>query len=260
MSDINSINDALSDDAPSMPNPLSDEVRLLRGLQVKETGDWHTMAKVRELNGADEEFLAVLGAKDGLSYVDYMTAILDRAVISIGSLPAEGICGKLILADRDMLYLAITKATYGVEKEISVTCGSCGERQNFILDLDDDFPILRPEEDTELQSPLVVRLAKGDCEFRYPTGDDTSYAMGESENTPELNTMMIARTVETDAPLEERLEWARDLGIADRKKVEKAIAASTDDLGPQLGAVDTRCTACKEELPIMMDWVSLLLG
>lgn len=258
---VDQITEASKSDAPRMPTPFSAEVELLRGLYVKETDEWHTVAVVRELNGADEEYLAELGTRAGVTYTEYMTGVLSRAVTSIGTLPADSTTlDKLILPDRDLLFLAIVRATYGKEREVSATCPSCGNKQNIIIELDEDFPVLGQERD--LRQPIAVELRSGMTSFRYPNGEITGYAVKKSKNTAELDTLVIAQCIITkdETPLDERIQWARDLGVADRKKVDAALAAAVQDVGPQLGEVDTRCTDCNEDLPLLMDWVSLLLG
>jgi hypothetical protein len=255
------INEASASDTPQMPRPLPTEVPLLRGIYVDETQEWHTTAQVRELTGADEEALAELGSRESVSYTQYMTGVLERAVTHVGTLPVTtGLLGKLILPDRDMLFLAIVKATYGLEREIVAQCAKCSHKQNIILELENDFPILGLGND--MTAPLEVELKLGAASFRYPNGEITAYAIKHSKNTPELDTLVIAQCVITtdETPLQERTEWARALGIADRKKVEKTLADAVQGVGPQLGEVDTRCAECDSELPLLMDWVSLLLG
>jgi hypothetical protein len=256
------INTASSDSAPKMPDPLDTDTKLLRGLHVKETDEWHDVAHVRELNGEDEEFLATLGAKNSVSYSEYLTGVLERGVESIGTLPATfDTIEKLILPDRDMLFLAVIKATYGDEREIVTVCPSCGARNNIILELENDFPVKRPE-GRDFREPLKVSLKDGMAHFNYPTGEVASYASKHSKNTAHLDTLVIAQCVITqdDTPLEERIEWARALAVPDRKKVDAALTEAVQGVGPQLGEVNTRCSSCATEVPLSMDWVSLLLG
>ena len=70
----------------------------------------------------------------------------------------------------------------------------------------------------------------------------------------------IARCVISSATFEENVEWARDLSIPDRRKMDDAIMSSMEGVGPQLGEVDTRCSECKAPVSYTMDWVSLLLS
>lgn len=258
---VDQINEAARSDAPRLIDPQPNKVELLRGLQVEETGDWQTVATVKELTGADEEHLAQLGARDSINATDYMTGVLECGVVSIGDLPgSQEYIDKLVLPDRDMLFLGIMKATYGDEREIQVTCGKCQHDQGIVLELDKDFIIIGTDRD--LRTPMTVKLSKGDVQFRLPNGEMTSYALSKHDSIAHMNTLIIAQCVITkdDAPLEERIEWARDLPVPDRKKVDKALTEQVQDVGPQLGEVEARCANCETDLPLMMDWVSLLLG
>jgi hypothetical protein len=245
-------------DVPVMASPHSGEVQLLRGVYVEDTQEWHDTATVTELTGSDEEYLTALSNKANITYTDYMTGFLERAVLTVGSLPAKGVVNKLILPDRDMLFLAIVKATYGDEREVTAKCPVCEEVQNIIIELDTDFPVLGMDRD--FRSPLSVSMSKGISKFRHPNGEDTAYATGTADSTSRMNTLLIASTVLSEAPLEERIAWALDLSLGDRRKVDLAIMAASEGVGPQLDGVKTRCVKCEEDISLRMDWVSLLLG
>lgn len=256
---VDQLAEANKSDVPKMASPLPGEVKLLRGLYVEETGTWHDVAVVRELTGADEEYLTKLSSKDNITYTEYMSGFLDRAVVSIGTLPADSsTVNKLILSDRDMLFLGIVKATYGDEREVTASCPECKEKQDIIIELDVDFPVLG--RDNDYRSPIEVHLKGGVSRFRHPNGEDTIFATDDVDSTAAMNTHIIASTVISDAPIEARLEWARDLGLMDRRKVDEAIMDATEGAGPQLEEVKTRCAACSADIVLRMDWVSLLLG
>lgn len=265
------INAAVKPDAPAMPAPRPGLVELIRGLVDKDTGVWHTSAQCRELNGSDEEWLAQLGARDGITFVEYMTGFLQRGVVSIGDINISrlsaadqvSVLNNLVFPDRDLLFLEITKATYGVEKNIRIdSCPKCGDQsQAFTIELETDFTVRNP--DADLRSPVEV-LAKDGSQmlFRVPNAHDTVTASKKGTSDAEINTYIIALCVETkdDVKLEERLEFAKGLSIADRRAVDAALRAVVADVGPQLGEVETRCTKCDSTIPIALDWVSLLLG
>lgn len=257
------INDAAADPVPSMPVPLSGEITLLRGLARREDDDtivWHDRAVTRELNGADEEKLAALENKSGVTYTEYMNTILESAVLSIGDLNVSqlsGISNKLILADRDMLFLAVLRSTYGNTRTIRAMCGECGAMNDIVLDLEADFPITTP--DFDIREPIEVETSKGTIKLRMITGEDTIEAQKAAKTDAELNTVMLSRCVVfgDDAP-EDKLEWARSLNVADRKKLISSLQAI--DIGPNLRGVDTHCAECEATMPILLDWVSLLLS
>jgi len=257
------INDANNDSVPYMAGVPEVIVELIQGLYDKKLDVWHTDAEVRELTGEDEEYLASLENKKGLLYSEYMNALLSRAVQRIGSIEITNANGKqimnqLMLGDRDMLYMAVVRATYGDTRMINVTCPSCSVMNDVELLLDEDFPITYP--DFDIREGLQVTTSQGVITMRLPNGEDTLVAQKESDNDAALNTVMLSRcTVWEDgkAPANP-LQWARGLNVSDRKKLIKALLEV--NLGPKMGEVNTQCASCGEDMPILLDWVSLLLS
>lgn len=265
MSDVDQINAVAQDPVPSMPEPLDTDVKLLRGLLKKTDGEEDQIfdvASVKELTGADEEYLASIVNKKGLTYTEYMTALLDRAVLNIGPYvvaKAPGILNKLILADRDMLFLGVLRATYGNEREINVTCRECGTKNDVVIELDKDFPVTQP--DFDVFETFKVKTRKGTIQLRLPTGEDTiAVQKNGAASEAEINTAMLARCAvweDGQAPAN-ALEWARDINIGDRRKLVNTLLDIK--IGPSLEGVDTQCSECGSEMPILLDWVSLLLS
>jgi len=62
---------------------------------------------------------------------------------------------------------------------------------------------------------------------------------------------------EGEAP-DNPLKWARNLSIGDRRKLVDALLAV--EIGPKMGEVETQCASCGEDMPILLDWVSLLFS
>lgn len=260
------VNEAIADPVPEMPDAPGTSVELMRGIYEdnEDGGVWHTIAEVRELNGEDEEYLASIEGKDGLLYTEYMTALLSRAVVRVGDLDipsgsaASAILNKLILGDRDLLYLAIMKATYGDTRDVRMACISCAAMNDVVLELDTDFPITKP--DFDVQKGIDVETSKGVVTLRLPNGEDTLAAQKNSKNDAELNTVMLSRCVvwpKGKAP-KDPVKWARSLKVPDRKKLIKALLEI--EIGPQMEGVETQCASCGKNMPILLDWVSLLLG
>lgn len=262
--DVAAINNAMAEPVPSMAGVPQVTIDLIRGLHDADNDVWHTEAEVRELTGEDEEYLAGLETKKGLLYSDYMASLLARAVIRIGDLIIDGspkskaIINKLMLADRDLLYLGVVKATYGDTRLINVVCSSCKTKNDVELVLEEDFPVHYPEFD--IRKGLTVETSKGEVTLRLPNGDDTVYAQEHTKNDAELNTVMLSRCAvwsKGEAP-QDALKWARSLNIKDRKKLINSLLDVK--VGPTLEEVDTQCASCGEDMPILLDWVSLLLG
>lgn len=262
MSDVSSANSIIADPAPQVTSAPDTEVRLLRGLQSPDTGEWQTIARVRELNGEDEEFLATASAKKELSYAEYMSVLLSRSVMSIGDIDVKEEpmwLDYLMIGDRDLLFLGTVKATYGRARDLEVTCGRCEGTNYITLQLDDDFPV--KGKTANLHEPIEVKLRDGSVvKLNYPTGADSLYVAKKGKTTAEQNTLMLARCSvwdSTDRPQDLEM-WAKALNLGDRNKLVKSL--TTDPPGPRMEEVKTQCGVCNEELTLLMDWVSLLFG
>lgn len=259
-SEANAFNEAVQDPAPRMsPAPVT-SVSLMRGVQVD--GEWEADATIRELNGEDEEAIASLTNKEGLVYSDYMSALLKRAVVSIGNTNVAqnpSIIDDLIIGDRDLLFVGAMKATYGRFREMEVICGNCDATNFVTLNLDEDFKFERPTQD--FTKPIEVELRNGSkINVTYPTGGDSGFVAKKAKTIAEQNTLMIARCCELGddlSPLEKE-QWAKSLGVSDRNKLVRALTSNPP--GPKMEEVKTQCAKCQEDLIILMDWVSLLFG
>jgi hypothetical protein len=262
--EADTINSVMADPAPILPSPLNGDITLLRGLRyTTDDGDtWHDHALVREWTGADEEYLSSIEGKTDLMYIEYMSALLQRAVLSIGEIDVRkhpSVLDKLILADRDLLFLAIVRSTYGKVRKLRVTCQECSTKNDVEIDLFEDFPIKQP--DFDVRQPIEIETSKGIVKLRLPNGEDNIEASKKSkDNTAALNTYMLARCAvweNGDTPADP-VEWARTLSMGDRKQLIRSLLDV--EIGPKLGEVDTHCAECGAVLPIPLDWVSLLLG
>lgn len=251
---------AIADPLPTIDSPPPTEVVLLRGVFNSATGDWETTAVVRELTGEDEEHLAALDAKENLSYGDYLNYLLQRAVVSIGSMPVNNnqhLIDELIIGDRDLLFLGVIRATYGRGREMQLSCGSCGGSNDVTIDLDEDFKTETSGVDTS--KPMAVQLKDGQTfHFNYPTTGDSRYAAKKGKTTAEQNTYIISRCLVSDMDRDSRESWAKKLSLVDRKKIVKAINQAQP--GPRMEEVKTQCSHCEEELTVVLDWVSLLFS
>lgn len=250
--DAKTINDAITDPAPTMPPPESVFIDLIKGFPgvLRE-------AEVRELNGEDEEYLAGVESKANISYGEWLTAVLKRSVVHVGGEPPADLNG-LINADRDLLMLATMRATYGPTKSVNVNCPHCKLSNEVEIDLADDFPVTLPAFD--IDQPIIVSTRKrGNLYFSVPTGADTT-AAAASKTVPEGNTIIISRCAvfpDGNEPAS-RLEWAKKLDADSRRKATDALLSI--EIGPRLEVVETHCAHCEELITIGLNWVSLLFG
>ena len=130
------VNEAIHDDPPEVGEAAPTTVSLMRGVIDPESGEWQRTATVREMTGEDEEELARLSNLEDLTYADYTSAMLRRAVLSIGTQTIGGnpdTLENLIIGDRDLLFMGVVKATYGNLRDFSVTCGSWIKTSRLLL-------------------------------------------------------------------------------------------------------------------------------
>lgn len=260
--EADALNKAIEDKIPEIASPESTSVRLMRGLIDPASGDWQMDAQVRELTGADEEYLARVEAKKDVTYAEYMSALLKRATVSVGSIDISkdpGALDNLIIGDRDALFLGIIKCTYGVERTFNAKCNACEQKNDVTINIDDDFAYEPPAVDFHKPIPVTLRNGKT-ISLRLPTGADSAYVANKSTSAANQTTLMIARcTVWPDGekPLNVE-EWARDLSIVDRNTIVKTLTDLT--VGPKIGEVNVHCAHCQEPIRVVIDWISLLLG
>lgn len=249
------LNAALQDDVPEMKPAPDTTVTLLRGVYNKELDTWETTAVVRELTGYDEEALSS-SANQSLVYAEYMSFLLKRAVVSVGSSKIEDnpqIIDDLIIGDRDLLFLGVIKATYGPTREYKVVCNSCNESNDLFVGTD-EFPIKQSA--TDLKEPITITLKNGKAfQFRLPNGTDSTIVAKKGKTVPEQNTIMLSRCV---IGVDNGADWARSLSMSDRSEIITLLLDAQP--GPQIGEVDAQCASCGMDMKVMLDWASLLFG
>jgi hypothetical protein len=256
------INEAIADDPPKVGEAAPNTVTLLRGVMDQEIGEWQTTATVREMTGEDEEELARLSTKDDLSYAEYTSALLRRAVTSVGTqsvITNPSLLDNLIIGDRDLLFLGVVKATYGNIREYSVTCGHCDKSNEVQVNLDKDFPVM--ESKGSLTEARTVKLRNGTTvKVKYLTGKDAQSIAAVTGSSAEQNTAVVAHAVVWDDDRSEavKTQWAKELSLADRQTIISTVLE--DQPGPTLEEVDAPCGHCGENITMVLDWASLLFG
>lgn len=246
------INSAFQDPVPRMPDSTDPVVTLLRGFNGDKT------AIVREMTGADEEFLAAMETKSSLLYPEYVSALLKRTVVSIGDIEIKkspDVIDELIIGDRDLLFLGVVKATYGKVKIFKITCPFCNQDSDISVNIEEDFELQGSEEAASKDIEVTLRNGKS-YTFRLPTGADAKIVVKRGKTIAEQNTLMISRCV--TSPVTQPMQWAKDLSIADRSTIVSAILDVK--IGPKIGEVNDPCPVCSEMISVPLDWVSLLFG
>jgi hypothetical protein len=219
----------------------------------------HTLVKVRELTGRDEETLARYKGME-----EAFNAILCLGTDSIGTLDLASepvsartrVLGTLLLGERLMIYLKIAEATFGNEREFQFVCGTCEKQQTTTILLDQDFPIEIPESlrmlhDFTLRSGRVVT-------YRLLTGNDTlDMAHSDNRSLAEVNTEMLSKIITAidGEPPFDVTEEVLSLSIGDRDRLLADVAKHQPT--PALPDLKINCIGCHEEVTAPVAWGDL---
>lgn len=248
-------------DMPLIELPNPGVATLSYGVEID--GERRKVVTVRELNGSDEEALARLDpAKGDQYYVLLMDLIIKRATETLGGVvPSPADLGRLLMGDRDIIFLEIVLATSGESKEYEdVTCPECGDVFNADVEIRGVVDIHRLEEEDNPFTDVVLRDGTS-IHLRYPTGEDQmSLFQGKDsgkKNASERNTLLLGRCIDTVDGKEIRnaVDYARSLGMADRRTLIDALGK-----GPRVEfkEVEVPCPECGIELPFKLSWADLL--
>lgn len=227
------------------------EVRLPGGYVTDDFEVFHTV-EVRELTGADEEALAKATTVGRMLQV-----ILERGTVKVGSLDANReVLDSMLMGDRDTILLGIRRATYGNDITFNVTCNSCNEAHNVLVDLTKDVKI------RELADPsdrnFSVKLRKGNyADVSLPNGKVHREVLSNTERPEaEMDTVLLAGCLEAIGGTPSRGEdTARKMGVMDRRTVLAEIAKRNP--GPELMNVKKNCPNCNEEMNLALSLAAL---
>lgn len=260
-SDALAVNAAISDPVPKIKDAPVTNVKLFQGIFDTATKTWETNAVVNELTGEDEEALAALDSDDDILYAEYMSILLKRSVESIGNIKVKDhpeLIDQLIIGDRDTLFLATVRATYGEHREYVMNCPHCKQSNDILIELS-EFPI--KEMKKSVDEDLTVELRNGTTQrFRLVSGSDSQYVSKKAKTIPEQNTILIARCALFDEGQEpsDRFAWAKKLGVKDRTNIIDALLEAQP--GPEIKEVEVHCAHCEKPFPVALNWASLLFG
>ena len=235
-------------------------VELPRGF-LAQGGVRHTEVEVRELNGADEERLARYKSEE-----EVYNAIIAMSVVRIGTVDLsseplsakEPIVSSLLLGERSLIFLKASEATFGNERDLAITCGSCETEQETTILVDHDFPLIFPAgEDEELQDTYDYKLRTGQVvTYRLPIGSDI-VDMASLRSIPERSSLLLTKIIlNVDGRVPADINtFVKTMGMADRR----LLVEDVDSKAPFVDlTVKTQCIACEEEVTIPMTWGQFL--
>ncbi|MFI6512977.1 hypothetical protein ACIBCT_35710 [Streptosporangium sp. NPDC050855] len=244
---------------PQPDVPTDDVVELACGLTLD--GQVITLARVRELTGADEE--AISRAALSSAPEAFLTTLLERGTVAIGDRPATpDLLGQLVVGDRDMLLLGIRRATYGESIDYELTCGGCGQKLGATVGLD-EIPITKSpvpgatEFEVTLKRGVVARV-------RLTRGVDQNAVVHAARagnlTIAEADTLLLARTVISlrgpsgaTRPVAGQMDAEvamRDLGLADRATLLEELRKRR--VGPDEDGVPITCASCAHEQKVQV--------
>lgn len=209
-----------------------------------------TTAEIRELTGSDEEIIARIGDPGKA-----LLTILERATVKIGDKPADKeTLDALLAGDREALLLAIRVATFGSTVKIAPVCPSCGEEQNFEIDLVKDVETKTLDESDRV---FTVDCKVGKVTVGLPTGGaQKALVNATNKNAAELDTILLKNCVESINGMPVlNIQQIRDLGLKDRRDLIKAITDRNP--GPQLSEIKKSCTSCESEVSLPLTLADL---
>jgi len=208
----------------------SNNLVTLPGGFVTATGEVIDEAEVRELTGADEEAIA-----KAPNVGRALLTILQRGTVRIGEEKVdEKILDGILSGDRDVLLLAIFKATFGNTAVIPTYIN--GELKEVEIDIDNDIPI-KALQDKVNDRYFTVKSKKNVYTVQLPTGKTHREMIKNSEkSSAELTTIMLEGTVLeiNGAPVLGKSQ-IQNLGIQDRKIIVDEINERLP--GPQFNDV-----------------------
>jgi hypothetical protein len=242
---------ALETEVPLIEEVTVSTVELPAGY-ISSDGVLHQTAEVRELNGYAEEKLSRLSAENNTA--SYVTELLLAGVVRIGDEnTTREMLKSLLIGDRDALVIAIRQVTYGNNLEFKLTCTSCKEASDVVIELDKDIEV-RPLEDP-MQRVFTVELRNGRTAkvgLLNGVAQEAFTKNFDKKTTAEINTAMLAKSVieVNGLPVRGNEDTVRALSTADRTTLIEFIA--NNQPGPQFKEIEVPCANCGAEYPISL--------
>jgi hypothetical protein len=243
-----SVDSLLNDRTPvQLPAPPSGEVTLFVGVLSTDGTHFFKDARVRELNGADEERIARETKSVIIPEYKFVDMILVGNVEEIGGIkPDREMLRSLLTGDRAHLALEIRKLTFGNDWAIKgMQCRLCQQNFDVIVELDKDISYRASMSvDTQVVVPLkhgkiaMVRLVNGNDEIAV-LGD------GSRTTTAEQTSAFIDRCLVSIDSVPMPLGTSKQLSVADRVSIVDALRDNSP--GPELDKVTIPCEKCGKE-------------
>lgn len=242
---------------PVITPPSERHVTLERG--ILRDGIWHRDAEVKELTGEDEEVMAAAGDDDFRVF----EAILTRGTVCIGNHPMNrAMAGELLLGDRELLVLAVRKATFGDTLTFEqLPCAHCGRLTDLNISLS-EMPVRHLEDAAQIE--FAVPLRKGRTAWvRLPVGSDQAHLNAlrnptTAQEYTEILNRCVLRVVHADGRTETNPGFGSRLILPDRNKLVAFFSSMQP--GPQYSEFTWVHETCGEEVPLPVNLPVLFRG
>lgn len=239
---------------PLMEAPPDSRVVLARGLYVD--GVWETDVYVRELTGKDEENLARF--KEASVFLD---AVIVYGVDRIGSIVLsdkdfdnrQGLLRELLTGEREQLFMAICRVTFGDIKQLKYTCGTCDEESEVDISITNNVKI--PTMENPQQTLFNYTNSRGEnIEYQLMTGQvQYEVHMRKGLSTAEQNTVLLSKLIThvDNQIVVDPLVYARSLSMRDRSKLVQNLidAQPTPDTDLKI-----ECSNCEATIDLRLTW------
>lgn len=241
---------------PLMPALPADTVTLPGGF-IDADGVLHTEARIREINGSDEEAMARELRNPTVNIPKVVDLILKRCVLEIGSHGSTPLLlGQMLTGDRSALMLAIRILTFGTDWEVpDFPCRLCGQTFGVVIELEND--IKTKTMDNPRVQDVEVSLRNGHLALVHLlTGEVQLEMVGDGNRTgPEEATIAIDRSIRSLDGNPVMGHIAQKMSMADRRKIVQAMADAQP--GPQMEEVVVTCTECGRDAEYQFNLVDL---
>lgn len=272
--DAAKVNEVLSEanagERPRIDLPGGNLVNLPGGY-IDDEGNLHRTAVVRELTGADEELMAKAASVQPPNPAHFINTILECGTEKIGDLNAEETrraLPKLLIGDREQLFVAIRAATYGSHvTHKGWACPFCfNELEEIEFDLLTDVNVRTLEHpESEIEFDVKLRRGQSLARVRLATGKDQAALFDSKMNKSQADTKLLSLCLlEYTDPEGHKIASAfvptipLKMGLMDRKKILKELVSRQP--GPQLNDIKFNCEACGKEVSLATGLEELFLS
>jgi len=229
----------------------------LPGGYIDAEGNLHSDARIREINGSDEEAMARELRNPLVNIPKVVDLLLKRTVLAVGTIDpvTPKVLSDMLTGDRAALMLAVRILTFGSDWEVpDFPCRLCGKTFATIVELDSititklDNPMVQ-EVEVELRNghTALVALLSGGVQLEM---------VGDGNRTgPEEATIAIDRCIRKIDGLPVGGSIAQKMSMADRRKIVSAMSDAQP--GPRMEEVVVTCTECGREADYTVSLVDL---